>query len=126
MSRFDELHRNIRACDDILSSVETNLTSFRNDLATVSADIETLQARSTGLNVRLENRKAVEKGLIRAKQAVSTYDASLLTPDGLIVRHQRFSASAPVADIDADKVAPAISKAANQVAGQVADWIGKP
>ncbi|KAH9908604.1 Sac2 family-domain-containing protein [Xylariomycetidae sp. FL2044] len=62
-SRFDDLHRSIRACDEVLSSVETNLTNFRNDLATVSADIETLQARSTALNVRLENRKAVEKGL---------------------------------------------------------------
>ena len=62
----------------------------------------------------------------RSKQAVVTYDASLLTPDGLTVRHQRFSASAPVSDIDADKVAPAISKAANAVADQVADWIGKP
>ena len=62
-AKFEELHRNIRACDDILNSVEANLASFRNDLATVSADIETLQARSTGLNVRLENRKAVEKGL---------------------------------------------------------------
>lgn len=29
----------------------------------MSADIEHLQARSTALNVRLENRKAVEKGL---------------------------------------------------------------
>jgi hypothetical protein len=47
----------------VLSSVETNLTSFRNDLVAVSADIETLQARSTALNVRLENRRAVEKGL---------------------------------------------------------------
>lgn len=47
----------------MLNSVETNLTSFRNDLAAVSADIESLQARSTALNVRLENRKAVEKGL---------------------------------------------------------------
>ena len=62
-AKFEELHRNIRACDDILNSVEANLASFRNDLATVSADIETLQARSTGLNIRLENRKAVEKGL---------------------------------------------------------------
>lgn len=60
-AKFEELHRSIRACDDILSSVESNLTSFRNDLAAVSADIETLQARSTALNVRLENRKAVEK-----------------------------------------------------------------
>lgn len=62
-TKFDDLHRSIRACDDVLTSVETNLTSFRNDLAAVSADIETLQARSTALNVRLENRRAVEKGL---------------------------------------------------------------
>ncbi|KAK3688139.1 Sac2 family-domain-containing protein [Podospora appendiculata] len=62
-AKFEELHRSIRACDDILCSVESNLTSFRNDLAAVSADIESLQARSTALNVRLENRKAVEKGL---------------------------------------------------------------
>lgn len=62
-TKFEELHKSIRACDDVLSSVETNLTSFRNDLAAVSADIETLQARSTALNVRLGNRKTVEKGL---------------------------------------------------------------
>ena len=62
-AKFEELHRSIRACDDILASVETNLTSFRNDLAVVSADIESLQARSAALNVRLENRRTVEKGL---------------------------------------------------------------
>ncbi|EAA32674.2 Vps52-domain-containing protein [Neurospora crassa] len=62
-AKFEDLHRSIRACDDILSSVESNLTNFRNDLAAVSADIESLQARSQALNVRLENRKAVEKGL---------------------------------------------------------------
>ncbi|ETS82536.1 hypothetical protein PFICI_04412 [Pestalotiopsis fici W106-1] len=62
-TRFEDLHRSIQACDEVLSSVETNLTSFRDDLAAVSADIETLQARSTALNVRLDNRKAVEKGL---------------------------------------------------------------
>lgn len=62
-TKFEDLHRSIRACDEVLGSVEVNLTSFRNDLATVSADIETLQARSTALNVRLGNRKAVEKGL---------------------------------------------------------------
>ncbi|KAH8681026.1 Sac2 family-domain-containing protein [Xylariales sp. PMI_506] len=62
-TKFEDLHRSIRACDEVLNSVETNLTSFRNDLAAVSADIETLQARSTALNVRLDNRKAVEKGL---------------------------------------------------------------
>lgn len=47
----------------MLDSVENNLTEFRNDLAAVSADIESLQSRSTTLTVRLENRKAVEKAL---------------------------------------------------------------
>ena len=61
--KFEDLHRSIFACDDILNSVEINLASFRNDLAAVSAEIETLQARSTALSVRLENRKLVESGL---------------------------------------------------------------
>lgn len=47
----------------MLNSVEINLTSFQNDLAAVSAEIETLQGRSTALNIRLENRKVVENGL---------------------------------------------------------------
>lgn len=59
-AKFEDLHQSIRACDDVLNSVEINLTSFQNDLATVSAEIETLQARSSALSVRLENRKAVE------------------------------------------------------------------
>lgn len=59
-AKFEDMHQSIRACDDVLNSVEINLTSFQNDLATVSAEIETLQARSTALSVRLENRKAVE------------------------------------------------------------------
>ncbi|KAK1699674.1 Vps52/Sac2 family protein [Colletotrichum godetiae] len=60
-SQFEDLHRSIAACDGVLGSVETNLTSFRNDLAAVSADIESLQSRSAAMNVRLDNRKAVEK-----------------------------------------------------------------
>ncbi|PTB72971.1 Vps52-domain-containing protein [Trichoderma longibrachiatum ATCC 18648] len=62
-ARFDALHRSIVACDDILNSVENNLTDFRNDLSTVSADIETLQSRSSALSRRLENRKRIEKAL---------------------------------------------------------------
>ncbi|KAL2754577.1 hypothetical protein ACRALDRAFT_2109362 [Sodiomyces alcalophilus JCM 7366] len=62
-SKFEDLHRSITACDGVLDSVETNLTDFRNDLAAVSADIESLQSRSTALTVRLENRRAVEKAL---------------------------------------------------------------
>jgi len=61
--KFEDLHKSIRACDEVLSSVEVNLTSFQKDLAAVSAEIETLQARSSALSIRLENRKQVETGL---------------------------------------------------------------
>lgn len=47
----------------MLNSVELNLIDFRNDLASVSADIESLQERSAALNRRLQNRKDVEKAL---------------------------------------------------------------
>ncbi|MBO9576485.1 MAG: membrane integrity-associated transporter subunit PqiC [Sphingobium sp.] len=59
-------------------------------------------------------------------KAVVTFDASLLAADGQTVRRQRFSASRPVSDIDADHVAGPISAAANEVATQIADWVGKP
>ncbi|CAM1511137.1 Fc.00g086500.m01.CDS01 [Cosmosporella sp. VM-42] len=62
-SKLEDLHRSIAACDDVLNSVEINLASFRNDLAIVSADIESLQARSSALNKRLDNRRGVEKAL---------------------------------------------------------------
>lgn len=39
------------------------MTRFQNDLGAVSAEIETLQARSTALGLRLENRRAVEAAL---------------------------------------------------------------
>jgi cholesterol transport system auxiliary component len=57
------------------------------------------------------------------RQAVVTYDASLMTKDGKSVVRQRFTASVPVSEIDADNVAPAISAAANQVSAAVADWV---
>jgi vacuolar protein sorting-associated protein 52 len=59
--KFEDLHKSIVACDEVLKSVETYLTSFRADLAAVSSEIEHLQERSTQLNNKLENRKAVEK-----------------------------------------------------------------
>ncbi|KHN97879.1 Vps52 / Sac2 family protein [Metarhizium album ARSEF 1941] len=62
-AKFEDLHRSITACDDVLNSVQVNLADFRNDLAAVSADIESLQERSTALNRRLENRREVEKAL---------------------------------------------------------------
>lgn len=50
-----------QACDNVLRSVEISLTSFQKDLGAVSAEIETLQARSAALTTRLENRKTVER-----------------------------------------------------------------
>ncbi|CAK7228527.1 Vacuolar protein sorting-associated protein 52 [Sporothrix curviconia] len=70
-AKLEDLHKSIRACDEVLNSVETNLTSFRNDLGLVSADIENLQSRSAALNVRLENRKAVERGLFSVVEDLS-------------------------------------------------------
>ncbi|KAL8688824.1 MAG: hypothetical protein Q9224_004789 [Gallowayella concinna] len=57
---FQDLHKSILACDDVLKSVQNSLTSFQQDLGAVSAEIETLQSRSTAMNTRLENRKVVE------------------------------------------------------------------
>lgn len=45
----------------MLKSVENYLTGFQTDLGAVSAEIETLQSRSTALNTKLENRRVVEK-----------------------------------------------------------------
>ncbi|KAL8690379.1 MAG: hypothetical protein Q9218_004158 [Villophora microphyllina] len=69
--RFEDLHKSILACDDVLKSVQTSLTSFQQDLGAVSAEIETLQSRSTAMESRLENRKVVEKLLGPAIEEVS-------------------------------------------------------
>lgn len=58
----------------------------------------------------------------RTQVAVVTFDASLVSRDGTIVK-RRFSATAPITQIDATHVAPAIQAAANEVAVQVADWL---
>ncbi|KAF3942350.1 hypothetical protein ABW19_dt0209002 [Dactylella cylindrospora] len=59
--KFLDLHRSIKACDEVLQSVESYLSSFKTDLGHVSAEIETLQNRSSALNTKLNNRKNVER-----------------------------------------------------------------
>lgn len=56
-------------------------------------------------------------------QVVVTYDGSLSTAGGARVETRRFTASAP-ADGTAASVGPALNRAANQVALDVAKWIG--
>ena len=65
-------------------------------------------------------------GLDAATQsAVVVFDASLIRLNTTAVEKRRFEARVPVTAIDAASAAPAISQAANQVAGQVADWVGR-
>ena len=47
------------------------MTNFQRDLGAVSAEIETLQSRSTNLTTRLENRKVVEQLLGPAVEEIS-------------------------------------------------------
>lgn len=56
-------------------------------------------------------------------QVVVTYDGALSTSGGNRIETRRFTATAP-ADGTAASVGPALNRAANQVAGQVAAWIG--
>ena len=59
----------------------------------------------------------------RTGQAVVVFDASLATGGGNQVETRRFTASAP-ADGTGATVGPALNRAANQVALEVAKWIG--
>ena len=56
-------------------------------------------------------------------QVIVQYDGSLAVPGGNRVETRRFTASAP-ADGTAGTVGPALNRAANQVALDVAKWIG--
>ncbi|WP_375395067.1 ABC-type transport auxiliary lipoprotein family protein [uncultured Sphingomonas sp.] len=58
-------------------------------------------------------------------QAVVIFDASLIRLNATTVEKQRFEAHVPVAAIDGPNAATGISAAANQVAQQVADWVGR-
>jgi septal ring factor EnvC (AmiA/AmiB activator) len=69
--RFEDLHRSITACDQVLKSVETYLTGFQADLGAVSSEIETLQSKSAAMNSKLENRRVVEKLLGPAAEDIS-------------------------------------------------------
>lgn len=59
-----------------------------------------------------------------ARQAVVTYDAVLVRQDNQVEK-RRFEARAPLSAIAPGPAGTAINQAANDVAGQVADWIGK-
>lgn len=59
------------------------------------------------------------------REAVVTFDAALIRAGKETVEKRRFEARVPVATIDADSSAAGINQAANQVATQVSDWVGR-
>ncbi len=91
--------------------------------------------RTTGRVVLDPNQSALDPGLVVTGQlnrfgydaqqgtVVVQYDASLATQGGTHVETRRFEAALP-ADGTAATVAPALNDAANQVAAEVARWIG--
>jgi len=58
-------------------------------------------------------------------EAVVTYDAALIRGTETVVEKRRFEARVPVAPVDAQTSGAALNTAANQVAAQVADWVGR-
>lgn len=68
---YEEFHNSITEADEVLKSVESYLTSFKAELGQVSAEIESLQARSVLLNAQLDNRRKVEKLLGPAVEDIS-------------------------------------------------------
>jgi len=58
-------------------------------------------------------------------EAVVTYDAALLRAGASAVEKHRFEARVPVTAIAAGPAGVALNQAANQVAGEVAAWLGK-
>ena len=58
-------------------------------------------------------------------EAVVTFDATLMRGEAAVFEKQRFEARVPVSPIEAVPVGAALNQAANQVAAQVADWVGK-
>src|ERR1700712_1603744 len=58
-------------------------------------------------------------------EAVVTFDGALIRgSDANRVEKKRFEARVPIPPIDYTTVGPALNQAANQVAGEVADWVG--
>lgn len=97
--------------------------------------LEETVRRTTSRVVLDPNQTALDPGLVvtgelnrfgydaQQGMVVVQYDASLSTQGGARVESRRFEASLP-ADGTAATVAPALNQAANQVATQLAQWIG--
>ncbi len=109
--------------------VERPARLFRQLLA------ETIRARGKRLVLEAGDESAVAKTTLggrlvdmgydaRAQSVVVRYDA--IRSDGKgVVQLQRFEATVPGVSATPESIAPAINRAANQVAKEVADWVEK-
>lgn len=61
----------------------------------------------------------------QTSEAVVTFDGALVRETGKQVDKRRFEARVPLSTITPASAAVAINQAANQVAGEVADWVGR-
>ena len=61
----------------------------------------------------------------QSSSAVVTFDAALVRASGSPLEKRRFEARVPVASVTPGEVGVALNQAANQVAGEVADWVGR-
>jgi len=130
--------RTVRVPVDIgLTQVQyvANLQWFDTPDRLFQSLVEETVRRTTNRVVLDPNQATLDPGLVVTGQlnrfgydsqqgaVVVQYDASLATQGGTHVESRRFEASVP-ADGKAATVSPALNEAANQVAKQVAAWIG--
>lgn len=102
---------------------------FRNLLAeTIAAKTGRVVADSRDFSLAPDTRlsgRLLNFGLDAASRSVVvTYDAALVRSEAGPVETRRFEARTPVAREDGPTVAAALNQAANQVAGEVAGWLG--
>lgn len=57
--------------------------------------------------------------------AVVVFDGSLMRNEGHVIEKRRFEARVPIARIESKAAGDGLNQAANQVAVEVADWVGK-
>jgi cholesterol transport system auxiliary component len=108
----------IESPSDLFRDLLSETIAARTHRAVLDPALYT-EARSAVLNGRL-----LRFGLDpNAHEAVIEYEAALTRADAGVVTN-RFSARVRVADEDAGTVAAALNAAANEVAGEVAAWIG--
>lgn len=60
-SDLASLHKQVKQCDNILERMEDMLSHFKSDLGTISAEIQSLQDKSTAMKTKLKNRLGAQQ-----------------------------------------------------------------